>query len=113
MRRRLLTAAVFLLAGAVVNMAVAWGCAAWVNVVAQEYNESAEVRGSEEVWGARVWRRAGAELCTSSRVARAGSPTRTVDLVLERIALFERLRGESGVCSECGQSLARRTKVAT
>lgn len=74
MRRRLLTAAVFLLVGAVVNMAVAWGCAAWVNVVAQEYNESAEVRGSEEVWGARVWRRAGAELCTSSRVARAGSP---------------------------------------
>ncbi len=29
MKRRLLIAAVFLLAGAVVNVAVAWGCAAW------------------------------------------------------------------------------------
>ncbi len=31
-RRRLLIAAIFLLAGAVVNVAVAWGCAAWVPV---------------------------------------------------------------------------------
>ena len=30
MRRRLIIAAVFLLAGTVVNVAVAWGCAAWV-----------------------------------------------------------------------------------
>ncbi len=75
-RRRLLLAAVFLLAGAGVNVAVAWGCAAWVNVVADKHNESADVRGSEEVWGAKVWRRAGAELCTSSRIARAGK-TRT------------------------------------
>jgi len=30
MKRRLLIVAVFLLAGAVVNVAVAWGCAAWV-----------------------------------------------------------------------------------
>ena len=74
MKRRLLIVAVFLLAGAVANVAVAWGCAAWVNVVADKHNESADVRGSEEVWGAKVWRRAGAELCTSSRVARAGSP---------------------------------------
>jgi hypothetical protein len=74
MGRRLLTILILLLAGAVVNVAVAWGCAAWVNVVADKPNESADVRGSEEVWGAKVWRRAGAELCTSSRVARAGSP---------------------------------------
>ncbi len=31
MRRRLLTVAIFLLAGAVVHVAVAWGCAVWVN----------------------------------------------------------------------------------
>ena len=31
MKRRLLIVAVFLLAGAVVNVAVAWGCAFWVN----------------------------------------------------------------------------------
>ena len=74
MKRRLITIAIFVLAGAVVNVTVAWGCAAWVNVVADKPNESAEVRGSEEVWGAKVWRRAGAELCTSSRVARAGKP---------------------------------------
>ncbi len=30
MRRRLLTIAIFLLAGAVVNVAVAWGRAAWI-----------------------------------------------------------------------------------
>jgi len=32
-RRRLLIAAIFLLAGAVVNVAVAWGCAAWADVM--------------------------------------------------------------------------------
>ena len=32
MRRRLLTILIFLLAGAVVNVAVAWGCAAWSQV---------------------------------------------------------------------------------
>ena len=32
MKRRLLIAAVFLLAGAVVNVVVAWGCAAWMPV---------------------------------------------------------------------------------
>ena len=74
MKRRLLIIAILLMAGAVVNVAVAWGCAAWVNVVADKHNESADVRGSEEVWGAKVWRRAGAELCTSSRSARAGKP---------------------------------------
>ncbi len=63
---------IFMVLGAVVNVAVAWGCAVWVNVVADKLNESADVRGSEEVWGAKVWRRAGAELCTSSRVVLAG-----------------------------------------
>ena len=29
MRRRLITIAIFVLAGAVVNVAVAWGCAGW------------------------------------------------------------------------------------
>ncbi len=32
MKRPLLIIAVFLLAGAVVNVAVAWGCSAWVDV---------------------------------------------------------------------------------
>ncbi len=73
-KRHLLTITVFLLAGAVVNVAVAWGCAAWVNVVADIPNKSAVVSGSGEVWGADVWQRAGAELCMSSRVARAGRP---------------------------------------
>ena len=74
MKRRLLIVAVFLLAGVVVNVAVAWGFAAWVNVVADIPNKSAVVSGSGEVWGADVWQRAGAELCMSSRVARAGRP---------------------------------------
>ncbi len=64
----------FLLAGAVVNVGVAWGCAVWVNIVADKPNETVDVSGPEEVWGAKVWRRAGAELCTSSRTARAGKP---------------------------------------
>ena len=41
MRRRLLIAAIFLLAGAVVNVAVAWGCAAWVDPVGTPYAPSA------------------------------------------------------------------------
>ncbi|MEE8153361.1 MAG: hypothetical protein V3T53_00205 [Phycisphaerales bacterium] len=32
MKRRLLIVAIFLLAGSVVNVAVAWGCAAWIDV---------------------------------------------------------------------------------
>ena len=75
-RRCLLIAATFLLAGAVLNVAVAWGFAAWVNVVADMSNKSAVVNGPGEVWGANVWQRAGAELCMSSRFARAGQ-TRT------------------------------------
>ena len=55
------------------NVAVAWGFAAWVNVVAHKPN-TADVRGFEEGWGVKIWRRAGAELCTSFRIARAGKP---------------------------------------
>ena len=40
-KRRLLIVVIFLLAGAVVNVAVAWGFAAWVNVVADMPNKSA------------------------------------------------------------------------
>ncbi len=42
MRRRLLTIAIFLLAGAAVNVAVAWGCAAWLPFQARQPGVSRE-----------------------------------------------------------------------
>ncbi|MHC4092208.1 MAG: hypothetical protein ACYSVY_18375, partial [Planctomycetota bacterium] len=43
MKRRLLIIAIFLLAGAVVNVAVAWGCAAWAPSTALAYSYSPHV----------------------------------------------------------------------
>ncbi len=56
MRRRLLTVAIFLLAGAVVNVPVAWGCAVWARF---PYSESttAVPTEAERGWLERIgWR---------------------------------------------------------
>lgn len=53
MKRRLLLVAVFLLAGAVVNVAVAWGCAAWMDPHLQKADErfgGSWVGGSSLSW---------------------------------------------------------------
>ena len=55
MRRRLLTIAIFLLAGAVVNVAVAWGCAAWANV-GTDYTEGISEDGTASLlrWSSNI-----------------------------------------------------------
>ena len=57
MKRRLFIAAIFLLAGAVVNVAVAWGCAAWLW---PEEAEEVVMRWADSVGGprggGRYWR---------------------------------------------------------
>ncbi len=50
MRRRLLTVAIFLLAGAVVNVGVAWGCAAWMEVGGGGYDD-AYIAPVDRYWG--------------------------------------------------------------
>ena len=80
-KRRLLIAAVFLLAGAVVNVAVAWGCAVWVDVGSPDWEygsryvsrwrhaeeaDTASVFAGEQL-SVRRWKRAGATLISVER----------------------------------------------
>ncbi len=51
MRRRLLIAAIFLLAGAVVNVAVAWGCALWSPVLKTETMDEVPRWARHRAWG--------------------------------------------------------------
>ncbi len=68
MRRRLLIAAIFLLAGAVVNVAVAWGCAVWVDVVSPEWEYGSRYLPiAGEQFSVRRWNRAGATLILVER----------------------------------------------
>ena len=67
-KRRLLIVAVFLLAGAVVNVMVAWGCAVTINVHGVE-SEGARVF-DEMMFGVDRWSRPGAVLVTCYRVRR-------------------------------------------
>ena len=65
MKRRLTKLVVFLLLGAIVNVAVAWGCAAWIRISrdpnvprsGDEFLRSPKV--TELEWRAAVWRRPG------------------------------------------------------
>ncbi len=52
MKRRLLIVAIFLLAGAVVNVGVAWGCALWSPVLKTDTIDEGYMRGpSHRAWG--------------------------------------------------------------
>ena len=53
MRRRIFIVVIFLLAGAVVNVAVAWGCAAWVHLPWRTANE--RVGGCWVAENSRYW----------------------------------------------------------
>ena len=59
MRRRLLTILIFLLAGAVVNVAVAWGCGAWLETAHAEQSFLASSPASPR-WKMTVGKRTGA-----------------------------------------------------
>ena len=66
MKRRLLTLAIFLLLGAVVNVAVAWGCAITINVFAViPYGASNPV--GDDHWSVNRWRRPGGARISSTR----------------------------------------------
>ena len=70
MRRRLLTILIFLLAGAVVNVAVAWGCAAWVNIGRPVRAAEREARVTpDHYWQIERLHRVGALRIASSRRA--------------------------------------------
>lgn len=61
MKRRLLNIAIFLLAGAVVNVAVAWGCAAWIDlsgVSRDPWGADCEMPGTN-IWQVSIYRRRG------------------------------------------------------
>ncbi len=73
MKRRLLIVAVFLLAGAVVNVAVAWGCAIWIPTswpsMEEQYRDDnvGELKGDGNwhYWRIARWGRPGATYCYS------------------------------------------------
>ncbi len=68
MKRRLL---IILLLGAVVNVAVAWGCAAWVDVLSPDWEYGSRYLPSAgEQLSVRRWKRAGATLISVTRERR-------------------------------------------
>ena len=69
MRRRVLTILILLLAGAVVNVGVAWGCAIWINVDAPTRSEQRAITlaSPHEAWIAATQSRVGATLLISRR----------------------------------------------
>ena len=68
MRRHLLTIAIFLLAGAVVNVAVAWGCALLLDLVHSDLLDAYNDQYSEIVWGYRRYQRPGVRIDTYYRL---------------------------------------------
>ena len=67
MTRRLLIAALFLLAGAVVNVAVAWGCAISVDPYTPSETERAILTKAQDHWEVHRTERPGLTVLTSSR----------------------------------------------
>ena len=101
MKRRLLIVAVFLLAGAVVNVAVAWGCArwstvAWTGLYAMYNGDTIALKGLPPlIWS--IGRGFGyteatelAEVPPDEKVVTAGWPVQA----LRGYAIFERVRWE-------------------
>ncbi len=69
MKRRLTKLAIFLLLGAVVNVAVAWGCATWIDVHGRGRRfASGQIPFERSAWFATVHRKAGAIRITSAVV---------------------------------------------
>ncbi len=71
MKRPLLTITVFLLLGVVVNVAVAWGCALWVDAECAGRENSASRYTDTERIHISVWRRTGALVIVTDRVRAA------------------------------------------
>ena len=67
MRRRLLTIVLLLLAGAVVNVGVAWGCAVWLDIREGEFRRT-NIQIPDGNWGVFRWERAGAVYVMSNRI---------------------------------------------
>ena len=67
MKRRLLTAAIFLLAGAVVNVVVAWGCAVLVGIDLNTLDRSTALWNEDGYWHVLEYRELGAAWIISSR----------------------------------------------
>ena len=81
MGRRLLILAVFLVAGAVVNVAVAWGCALCVDPVVGGTLEFASATTTTEHWTLAVMSRGGARFIQSSRNRGPHDPVKAADLL--------------------------------
>ena len=74
MRRRLLIAAIFLLAGAVVNVAVAWGIALAVEPVVNDSWNTGMTRSSGDYWSVSQIRRPGSLHAGSARFREVPAP---------------------------------------
>ncbi len=117
MKRRVLTVAVFMLAGAVVNVAVAWGCIAWMPAtfvesiegtawprsVPQWWGPSAPVRSGGWVWAGLGWDARevwvyGHDWNSTAGVWRAGWPFRSLTgYELESVYQLETRYDSSGL----------------
>ena len=82
MRRRVLLVVVFLLAGAVVNVAVAWGCARFVRVLSSSDAVTLTTAINTLFYAAILWL-----------------------LILGPFALRRLIRQRRGVCPACGYDL--------
>ena len=67
MKRRLSKLALFLLLGAIVNVAVAWGCAAFLNLMANESSLLTWTLSENEGWYLRQWKKPGGVFYNSLR----------------------------------------------
>ncbi len=74
MKRRLTKLVLFLLLGAVVNVAVAWGCATFPDLMAKESDLLVWTLDEEERWFVRKWEHPGAAFYASLRIAARSHP---------------------------------------
>ena len=71
MKRRLLIILIFLLAGAVVNVAVAWGCAGWLDTDGGELTEGRGLPVAHH-WAVNRWDKPGVVLVHARRYCSEG-----------------------------------------
>ncbi len=139
MKRRLLIVAVFLLAGAVVNVALAWGFVTWTVIALNSranpqfsYTGTLAVGWPTEAFGYTwtsnefpaysslrpIWPGVAVNTLFYAVVLwlLSGGPFRLRRWVRVRRGLCPKCaypRGESAVCTECGKLLSKRAMVAT
>ncbi len=97
MKRRLTKLAVFLLLGAIVNVAVAWGCAAWVDSSQSGMSNKFAVMATPQdfFWIGRRESARGAERVHSQRLARGPfNPTETATSPLDLIPSWSTISHE-------------------